>query len=313
VASRSRDLTASHPILGVTQEGVAFDVPKGSCDCHVHVFGPVDRFPYASARPYTPANASLADLSELHEQLGIQRVVIVQPSPYGDDNRCLLSALYLLGTRARGIVVLDPRSDGSSLSEMHAAGVRGARLNLQIRGIENAATAREEFRRLADLVGGRNWHIQIFSNLTMFATLADTIAQESLPPVVVDHFCLVDARRGTNQPGFDELVALIRIGKVWIKLSSPQRISNDPDGSDVESIARTLISANPSRILWGTDWPHPGPWPGTARDPSEIEPFHPFDDGHALNRLWRWTERRDLLQKILVDNPSRLYGFVPDR
>lgn len=312
-SSSVASLASPNTILGVRHESVYFNVPRGACDSHVHIFGPTDSFPYAADRVYTPASASISELRALHAQLGIQRVVVVQASPYETDNRCLLDALRRIGPNARGVVALDSSVTDSELEEMHDAGVRGARLNLQVRGIQNTATAIDELQWLAEKVKPRDWHIQVFSALPMFASLYDVITKNDFPPIVVDHFCLANAQLGIAQPGFDELIALVRSGKVWVKLSSPQRISDDPDGPDVASIAHALIDANPARMLWGTDWPHPGPWPGVKRDPSAIEPFHPFDDGCALNRFWRWTAQPALAQQILVDNPAHLYGFMPHR
>ena len=149
------------------------------------------------------------------------------------------------------------------------------------------------------------WHVQTYTNLAILAALHDTIL--ALPTtLVVDHFGRPQAARGTTQPGFDALLALLRSGKVYVKISAPYRISQLPHYPDTAPLARAMIDANPDRIVWGTDWPHPG---AAKRDPAVIEPFRPEDDGAALNRLAGWTKNRTELQKILVDNPARLYQF----
>ena len=126
---------------------------------------------------------------------------------------------------------------------------------------------------------------------------------------MIDHFGHVPAAKGVTQPGFDVMMDLVKRGNTWVKLSAPHRISTAPDCADVEPIARALIDANPDHMLWGTDWPHPGGHPGAGRSPDVIEPFNPIDDGNALNRFARWVGDAARLQKILVDNPARLYGF----
>jgi predicted TIM-barrel fold metal-dependent hydrolase len=124
--------------------------------------------------------------------------------------------------------------------------------------------------------------------------------------LVVDHFGRPQAARGTTQGGFEQFLPLLRSGRVYVKISAAYRISQEPDYADAAPIARAMIDANPERVVWGTDWPHPG---AAKRDPAVIEPFRPEDDGAALNRLAGWTKTRTELQKILVDNPARLYQF----
>jgi len=97
-------MPASAPVLGVVHTPPAFEVPHNACDCHTHIFGPADRFPYSSKRLYTPGDASIGDLLALHCALHIDRVVIVHPSPYGTDNACTVDAVRRLGARARGVI-----------------------------------------------------------------------------------------------------------------------------------------------------------------------------------------------------------------
>jgi predicted TIM-barrel fold metal-dependent hydrolase len=304
------DASGSHSrILGIDHEAPSFAVPPGTCDSHVHVFGPENRFPYAPERKYTPGDASIDDLLTLHGRLEIQRVVLVQPSPYAADNRCLMDALRIIGSRARGVAEIDSGTEDKELDAMHVAGVRGVRLNLESWGISDPAFARRQLRWMAQRIAGRGWHLQLFTNVSVLASMQDCIEPSDLPPIVIDHFCLARADRGVDQPGFPQLLSLVRQGKVWVKLSSPQRISDEPDGAEVTTMARALIAANPARMLWGTDWPHPGPWPGIPRDSDSVESFHPINDGRALNRLAGWAKTPDVIHRILVDNPFRLYGF----
>lgn len=277
-------------------------VPSGSCDCHVHVFDP--RFPYAGDRAYTPGPASGEQLDELHWRLGVSRAVLVQPSPYGTDNSCLLAQLRVRGDRARGVVVFDPAAP-APLGEWHALGVRGARVNLATFAVDDPAVALAPLRATAAAIADLGWHLQVFTELSVVAALADDLAR--LPvPVVLDHFALASPDLG--QPGLPELTDLLRSGAAYVKLSAPHRISTALDHADVAPLARALAAAAPDRLLWGTDWPHTGGRPRTPGNRLSVEPFEPIDDARALARLLEWTGP-DVGRRILVDNPVGLYGF----
>jgi predicted TIM-barrel fold metal-dependent hydrolase len=296
---------ASPSILGVTPATVSFDVPRGACDCHTHIFGPDDKFPFSPDRRYTPGAASIADLDALHRALHIDRVVVVHPSPYGADNACTVDAVRRMGARARGVAVIDDKTSDAELDAMHAAGIRGVRVNLESTGESDPAMAEQHLQRAAARVAKLGWHVQTYTNLDVLAPLTKAIMQ--LPtPLVVDHFGLARAELGLEQPGFAELLALLRSGKIYVKISAAYRISQVPGHPDAAPIARAIIDANPDRVVWGTDWPHPG---GSRHDPMAVEPFRPIDNGAALNRLASWTKDSKELAKILVGNPARLYDF----
>ncbi|MBR0655929.1 amidohydrolase family protein [Plastoroseomonas arctica] len=297
-------------ILGVTHSPPGFILPPGACDCHTHVFGPAARFAFAPRRLYTPDDALVEDLFAHQLALGLERVVIVQPSPYGTDNAATLWGMRALGPqRARGVAVIGPETSDASLAAMDAAGIRGVRLNLQTAGENDPVAARAMLAATAARVGPLGWHIQVFTNLAMIEALSADIASLGLP-VVIDHMGAARAELGLGQPGFAAMLALVGAGHAYVKLSAPHRISTLPGYPDAATITRALIAANPARMLWGSDWPHPG---GSARgqtDLATIEPFRPEDDGAGLSRLASWVERdAALLRAILVDNPARLYGF----
>jgi predicted TIM-barrel fold metal-dependent hydrolase len=297
-------------VLGIPHSNVTRLLPHGACDCHTHVFGPVARFPLSPGRAYTPPDASIADLNRLHAHLGIARVVVVHPSPYGSDNRVSLDAIRSMGpSRARGVAVIDAATTDADLREMDRAGIRGARENLETAGIVDPAQAWAHVAETARRIAPLGWHLQIFARLQVIAALADRIAQ--LPvPVVFDHFGRPLAALGVDQPGFNALRRLVGSGKAYVKLSASYRISSQPDHADAGLLARTLIADNPERMLWGTDWPHPGGAPrGTGLPLSEVEPFQAIDDGAAVNRLIDWTGDDATLARVLVANPARLYGF----
>ena len=298
-------------IHGVAHAAPVFDVPAGACDCHVHVFGPYDRFPLAPERRYTPGPASVADLLALQRALRLSRVVVVQASPQGTDNACLLDALHRLpagGSQARGVAVIGGTTTAAELQAMHRAGVRGVRVNLESQGQHDPAVARHQLEEAAARVAPLGWHVQTYTTLPVLVSLADAIL--ALPTtLVIDHFGRSSAALGPGQPGFDVLVGLARAGKAYVKLSAAYRISDHPDSADAAALAQALVDAAPDRMLWGTDWPHPGGGQGAARSPDVVEPFSPIDDGRALNRLREWIGDTARLRKILVDNPARLYDF----
>ena len=293
-----------------TAHPTAHPIPAQACDCHVHVFGPFERFPLWAERAYTPGPASIEDLMALHQGLGMGRVVVVQASPQGSDNRCTVDALQrmnALGHGARGVAVIDAHTSDSELQAMHQAGVRGVRVNLESAGLHDPQVARRLMQAAAQRVAPLGWHVQTYTTLDVIASMHDTLM--ALPtPVVIDHFGRATAAKGVAQAGFAALLSLVGSGQAWVKLSAAHRISDLPDCEDAQAIAHSLIAARPDRMLWGTDWPHPGAWPGAPRQREAIEPFHPINNARALQRLSEWTTAEQW-QRILVDNPARLYDF----
>jgi len=263
-------------------------VPPGACDCHVHIFGPRARYPLARDRAYTPPEASIEGLLALQERLGLERVVIVQPSVYGTDNSCTLDALRQLGPRARGVAVIDSRTPDEELRRMQRAGVRGVRVNLQSGGRDEPALIEEAAKRVAPL----GWHVQTFTRIAVLRRLKPLAVT-----LVVDHFGLPDSMEDVRY-----LAALLKEANTYVKLSGPHRLPMNAGPA-----VRTLLEANPERCVWGSDWPHP--FTRGARDPRTVQPFDPIDDAASLERLRGWAGDAALFRKILVDNPARLYDF----
>ncbi|HEY2226208.1 MAG TPA: amidohydrolase family protein [Xanthobacteraceae bacterium] len=285
---------------------VNFDVPRGACDCHVHIFDPV-HFPYFSGRLYSPPEALIDDLRSLQSALHFDRVVVVTPSVYGVDNSCTLNAVQELGARARGVAVIDKTFTAAALDQMAAGGVRGVRLNFETAGERDPAAARRILGETAAQLAGRNWHIQINTNLAVISALKGDIM--ALPiPVIFDHFGGAKAAPGPGQPGFGDLVDLVKSGHAYVKISAAYRTSDKtPDFPDTAPLAQALVAANPDRVVWGSNWPHPGRGPS----PTALAPPYPNDDGRVLNLVPTWVPDAAARKKILVDNPARLYGFEP--
>ena len=219
---------ASQPATAVN-----FDVPSGACDCHTHIFGDPQKFPFFAGRVYTPEPASPEEMAALHKSLHIERVVIVTPSVYGTDNSATLYGMKARGATARGVAVVDDKTPESELDAMNAAGIRGIRVNLATGGINDPAVARQRLQAAIDRAKGRNWHVQIYSNLPVIAALKSELAQSPVP-LVLDHFAGAQAALGVEQPGFADVVELVRSGKTYIKISGAYRASKAaPDYGDV--------------------------------------------------------------------------------
>src|SRR5690348_13453352 len=191
---------------------VKFDVPAGACDCHTHIHGDPAKFPFFAGRVYTPEPASPEEMSALHKSLHLERVVIVTPSVYGTDNSATLYGMKARGATARGVAVVDDKTPEGELDAMNAAGVRGIRINLATGGINDPAVARGRLQAAIDRAKGRNWHVQIYSNLPVLAALKSDLAQAPVP-LVLDHFAGAQAALGVDQPGFADVVELVRNGK----------------------------------------------------------------------------------------------------
>ena len=296
--------TAAQP-----ETAVNFEVPAGACDCHTHIFGDPKKFPLFSGRMYTPETASPDEMTALHRALQIQRVVIVTPSVYGTDNSASLFGIKARGATARGVAVIDDKTSDSALDAMNKAGFRGIRINLATAGQSDASLGRRRFQASVDRAQGRNWHIQMYVNLAVVSAIKDLV-QASPVPVVFDHFGGAQAAQGLRQPGFADLVELVRSGKAYVKISGAYRASTQaPDYPDVAAFAKALIAANPDRIVWGSDWPHPNSTTPEGHPVTEVTPLFQIDDGRLLNQLAEWAPDSGIRKKILVDNPVRLYGF----
>jgi len=207
------------------------------------------------------------------------------------------------------VVAIDDKTPDHSLDAMALAGVRGVRLNLFTGGVSDPSLVRQRFAAAAERVQSRNWHVQVFTSLAMIPPIKDLVAASPVP-VVFDHFGGAKAELGTQQPGFADLVELVRSGRAYVKISGAYRVSKlAPDYPDVVPLAQALIAANPDRVLWGTDWPHPDAVVPPGKKPTEEIPLLRIDDGRLLNQLAVWAPDAELRKQILVNNPARLYGF----
>ncbi|HXQ50038.1 MAG TPA: amidohydrolase family protein [Stellaceae bacterium] len=286
-----------------------FAVPAGACDCHMHVFGAVETYPPAAHRVYTPTPAPLSQWRAMAAKLGLTRVVMVQPSAYGSDNRAMLDALGAIGPDGRGIAVIDEGMQDAALAALAKGGVRGIRLNVRTHGEHDIGDLRRRFSRAAERIGPLGWHIQIYADLASVAAIADIIRAAPVP-VVLDHMGGARAALGIGQDGFRTLLDLLGAGRCWVKVSGAYRVSDqEPGFADATPIARALVQANPERLVWGTDWPHIGSHADAPRQDAPPVIYRDLDTGALMNLFGEAAGDAATRRRILVDNPARLYGF----
>jgi 2-pyrone-4,6-dicarboxylate lactonase len=291
----------AHPDDGLAP---AFVAPANACDAHFHIFGAADRYPHVDTDlRYRPPDAPLAAYLPLARQLGFERFVFVQPSAYGLDNTCMFDAMADVAPAVRrGIVHLDDQNPkDAELSRWDDRGVRGVRINISpIRQPEAglAAALRPKIMRTAQICRGLKWHIDLLLPGWLIGELMPTLRE--LPVAFsVAHMGLFPARDGIAQPGFRDFLALVDDGsqRCWVKLTGIYRFSRDPTFADVKPFAEALIGTAPDRVIWGSDFPHLS--------------FHDKVGTIGLyNKLADWAPDAAMRQRILADNPARLYGFA---
>lgn len=280
-------------------------LPPGACDCHTHVVGATAVYPMAADRHYTPGPAPHAALVEHMARNGLDRVVIVQPSFYGTDNRCMLDSLDLLQGRGRGVAVVDAGCSDAALADLHARGVRGLRVNVESAGGRDTRALQDGLLRWADRVGAFGWHLQVYAAHTLIAQLAPFLAR--LPvPVVLDHFAMVPSTTTVEDPAAQAVLDLLGSNNAWVKLSAPYRVSAGEDAA-VGAWASIFMQAAPARVLWGSDWPH------TSREPAkaahEVSRYRDIAPQAVRKSILQWLRSEQAREEVLVRNPAKLYGF----
>jgi len=276
-----------------------FKFPPLACDCHAHICGPQDVYKYIPERIYSPPDALIPDYKRLLAALGCTRAVLVQPSFYGTDNSAMLAAMKDAGEGFRGVAVIADTGTTRELEAMHAAGIRGARLNIVDVREGKGQLPMERITRLADRIKPFGWHIEFLMHVDEFPDL-DTMLGKLPVDVVFGHLGYVKTEKGTATPGFLALLRLLRDGRAWVKFTGAYRISSQTlPHPDTNGFAHALTAMAPDRIVWGTDWPHVmTKW--TIPVPN---------DGAIADLLLHWIPDAALRARVLADNPAKLYGF----
>jgi len=272
-----------------------FVAPPGAVDAHCHVFGPGDVFPYAPQRKYTPCDGPKEKLWALRDHLGFSRNVIVQATCHGSDNRALVDALEDSKGLARGVATVSSDISEQELQALNAAGVRAVRFNFVKRLVDKLPF--DSLETISAKIAPLGWHVVIYFEAPELAELYDFFA--ALPTdVVVDHMGRPDVSKSVDGPEFELFMRMLRENEnFWCKVSCPERLSKQPDYeySDVVPFAKKVVEAFPDRVLWGTDWPHPNML------------THTPDEGQLVDYIPRIATTVELQQKLLVENPTRLY------
>jgi len=268
--------------------------PPGTCDCHMHFYGPEDVYPVAPTSPFPVPHAPVEAYREVMARLGLERVVIVQPSAYARDNTCIMDAAAELGDAARAVVVVDDSASDDDLGRLTGAGARGIRFHMLAGGV----LPWELLEPMAARVHDFGWHVQLQMDGRHLAE-RETLLRRLPGNLVIDHTGKFLQPVGVDHPGFRSLLRLVEAGRTWVKLSAPYETSKQgpPYYMDVGHLARALIAEAPERMLWASNWPHP-----SARD-------NPPDDAVLLDVLRYWADSDETANLILADNPAAVYGF----
>ncbi|POR45305.1 amidohydrolase family protein [Bosea psychrotolerans] len=275
-------------------------LPAGACDGHAHVFGPYERFPVSHRMHYEPPLAPAAAHRDMLERIGLAGGVLVQPGAYGEDPSAILDALARGGGRLRGIAAASEQVPQADLDLWHAAGIRGLRFNDMTlpggTGPFPGSVGTESLAAMAPGMRTRGWHAEIWAGIDRHVANLPLYRASGLP-IVLDHMAGLQIARGPDDPAFKAILDALREGWLWIKLVLCRCSQDFPDYADARAFHDAFIATNPDRVIWGSDWPH--------LRLAERAP----DIGHLLDLFAVWVPDAELRRRILVDNPSKLYGL----
>ena len=275
----------------------ALKLPAKSCDAHVHVFGPTDKFPYSPNRKITPVEAPKEKLFALHKAFGIERCVIVQSVVHGNDNRVVEDAIEAGGGNYLGVALIPVDAPDQELKRLAHRGFRAVRFNFMkhLTGGFDVQDVLKLTPRLADV----GMHLQVHFESELVHSVGKALLQSAVP-VVIDHMARVDATLGEGHADFQALMKLLDHKNMHVKVSGIDRIeatsqagSGYPMGTQ---LAARLVEKFPDQCVWGLDWPHPNH-------------THIPDDGELVDALAVIAPSADALQRLLVTNPQALYRF----
>lgn len=289
--SSSRPPNIPGPVRAIRAPKVRF--PENATDCHAHIFGPATKYPVPADAHYIPHDTLLEDYVAMLQGIGCGRGVLVQPSVYGTDNSAIVEALESKRFPLRAVAVVAPDVSDRELERLHAAGFRGIRINIVSK---NEGLRLEHAAPLAARIKPLGWHLQFYADFARAPEMADVLAK--LPvTIVLDHFCRAPAAQGVDSPAFRALLGLLAHEHCWAKMMGAYFVSDRPGFTDTTPLAQEMVRCAPDRLVWGSDWPHPG-----AREKMP-------NDGDLADLFATWVPDEAMRRRILVDNPARLYGF----
>jgi len=268
--------------------------PPGAIDTHVHVFGPKTVYAFDPGSKYISDDRLPEEQIALQDTLGISRAVIVSGGGYGPSTTHLEHTLAAYPQRFIGVALLPEGATPADIRRLGRLGVRAARFVSKLHGGHLPEFSLEVARRVADA----GWHIQYYPFRTELAENSARILE--LPgEIVLDHLAHIPSAGGVSQPAFAALLRLLDTGRVWVKLSGPMRCTlEEPLYPSVTPMARALITHRPDRLIWGSDWPHLNMNGRTMPN-----------DGDLLDLLLDWAPDEAVRNRILADNPARLFGL----
>ena len=275
-------------------ESPKLKAPANATDCHMHIYDPA-RFPMPPSQRVAPVHAAVPEYRLLQKRIGTTRVVIVQPRNYATDNRVTVDAIARLGPHARGVAVLHPTVSGDELKRLQEAGIRGIRFSLG--DPATAVVTPDMVEPLAKRIADLGWHVQFNLEGEQIVAFADVLRR--LPtPMVFDHLAHPTLPAGVEHASHAIVRGLIDRGRAWVKLSGAYSNSKiGPPYPEATAIAQAFVRAAPERLVWGSDWPHPG-----------VRTNKP-DDALLFDLLMEWAPDVATRNRILVQNPETLYGF----
>jgi D-galactarolactone isomerase len=279
----------------MTQDRPGLQAPPGATDTHMHFYDTAERYPVAPTAAFLPPPARVDDYRQLQRRLGLERVVVVQPSAYGTDNRCTMDGVAALGAAARAVVVVDQTVSDAELERLTAAGARGIRFFI----LKGAPLPWNILEEMAARVHPFGWHVHLQCNGRELPE-REAMLQRLPGDLVIDHVGRFMDPVPLDHPAFACLLRLLEGGRTWVKLSAPYESSRSgpPGYEDVSALAQALVRAAPERMLWASNWPHPGHSDPRVRDEALL-----------LDLLIEWAPEALMRRRILVDNPAALYGF----
>jgi len=290
----ARDAAAQQVKWSSGTEPPKLKAPANACDCHHHIYG--SQYKVDPRTTLRPGDATVEDYRQFQKRIGTSRDVVVQPSTYGTENAPTLDAVAAIGPTARAVVVVDTGVSDADLKRMHEQGARVILFNLAQGGV----TTPEMIEPLAKRINDLGWHIQVNAGAKTIQEIMP-ILQNVPTPIVFDHLAHIPQPEGVNHPLFKQVVALIDKGKTWVKLSGAYADTKvgPPTYADATAVAQAYAKYAPERVVWGSDWPHPGV------PASEPKP----DDAVLFDLLLVWAPDEKLRHRILVENPAVLYDF----
>ena len=274
-----------------------FTPPPGTCDTHFHIMGPPEVFPFVASRLYTPPAAPVEHYLQMAKAIGVERGVMVMPAVHGFDNRVMHDAIAKAEGRLKGMVRANPNSTEADNKTLNGQGVRGIRFNFRpsLEGKFDATEMLGIIHRIRD----QPWCVCLHIEADLIVAHADLIRRIEMP-VIIDHFGLVDPKKGIEQKAFKVVLDLLGEKHIWIKLATADRYMYAGESyADIVALARALVARAPDRTIWGTDWPHAYVY----------KAGHMINDGDLISFMLDYAPDETARRKILVDNPARLFGF----